>query len=228
MKSLLLLFSLFLFPALLFSQSQSGVMNQDGLPVPCVNYQTQGGSGSAFTQTQLPTARQFHRESSNLRAASSVSGLGFGGVAMFNQQTGADAFTQFGSGYINIPDRQSSNIGGRTITGSVIPLFIGKRFNLAATYTNTFTWTQYAQFGGGPLLGVEFPNTYGFWQSISRIGFRWGGGLYAGVGSEVRFTEGWGGFAQLELDTFGFLSPLNGRTSYIGPSFSFGIQRFIW
>jgi hypothetical protein len=64
------------------------------------------------------------------------------------------------------------------------------------------------------------------WTSFSRMSFRWGGGAYAGLGAEMRFNSGWGGFANFEYDAFGFTSPMAMYQSYFGPSYSFGIQRF--
>lgn len=164
----------------------------------------------------------------NFHAASIVSGLGFGGTLLFNRRTSDNVFMQLGSGIVFMHDRQTSNIAGATLTGTVIPFFIGSRINLSSTQTQTFTWTHYAQFGAGPLVGLEYGNTTTFFQYFSKLGFRWGGGAYAGLGSEVQFNEGWAAFAQLELDLYGFLSPIAGRKSYVGPSFSFGIGRFIW
>ena len=163
-----------------------------------------------------------------MHVGTSISGLGFGGMAFYNSREGENTFIQFGSGYIGLPDQHTSNIAGSGIVGSIIPMFIGTRYDFSVTRTRAFTWTQYAQTGGGPLLGMEYGNFNNFFQMFSKIGFRWGGGAYLGIGSEVRFNEGYAGFVQLEFDAFGFLSPLAGRSSYLGPSLAFGIQKLIW
>ena len=101
---------------------------------------------------------------------------------------------------------------------------IGVRHNLAELHSRSVTWTQYAVAGAGPLMGIQYGNATSFWQTFGKMAFRWGAGAYAGLGSEMRFSQGFGIYGQLELTGYGFTAPLLERKSYLGPSFSFGIM----
>ncbi len=185
-----------------------------------------GGSfdeGSDFT-----SINRYSRRNSSFNAYGTVASFGYGGRGTYSTPLGKSTQLEYSGGWINLPGSVTSNIEGRSAIASVIPIFVGARFDFAEVRGGALRWTSYVQGGGGPLAGLEYAPFGSFFEFFNRLAFRWGAGAYAGLGTELRMSEGWGGFARLELDAFGFLSPLAGRDSYIGPSFAFGIQRFIW
>ncbi len=202
-----------------------GLSDQDG---------QRGGSCIVMNSKAVETYRHptlpgeedpvFKRDRFAVLTSAMVSALGPGGKAVLSMPESDGLLTQFSTGYIMVPGQQYTNLTGGTVLGAVIPVFYGWRYNLLDTETSQFQWKQYAVAGGGPVLGLEYSNTFGFFRNLMNTGFRWGAGAYAGIGSELRFGRSFGAFMQLELDAMHFLSPHLGRTNYIGPSFSFGFH----
>ena len=164
------------------------------------------------------------RSSRGIHSAAMVSGFGIGGMGVGTMRGNGSVMQQLSVGYIRMFSRTSSNIEGTDRVASVTPAFLGVRYDFSQTRTSRFDWTHYVVTGAGPLMGIEYPSATDFFNTLEKMAFRWGGGAYAGIGTEVDFHNGVGAFAQLELDGFGFFSPLLGKSSYLGPSFSFGIQ----
>ena len=164
--------------------------------------------------------------STNFSSAGTIGSLGPGVRASLLMRTNASASTsvEWSMGNFFMTGTPVSNIQGYTVAGSVVPVFLGARHELGRIKAGRFEWTQYAAAGAGPIMGIIYPNGGSFWSSISLIGFRWGAGAYAGLGSNLRFPNGFAINAQIELDGYGFLTQYLGRKSYLGPSFSFAFQ----
>lgn len=165
-----------------------------------------------------------HRDGTGLSTESMVSSIGFGQNLVYNMiRTGQTSMLLRGGATV-LSDGIRSNIEGQSVMATVVPVYAGARYDWGVTRTDLFEWRQYAICGAGPVMGVEFPEAIGVWETLGKLGFRWGAGAFAGIGSELRFSEGITLSAQLELDAIGFLSPLVNRRSLLGPSFSIGFD----
>jgi hypothetical protein len=227
MKNLIAIF--FLTTTLAFSQLVDPAQDYDGKDASVIHGSclTMGPGTGSSVERQAFSREGLRRDAKqSLTSSGLVSSFGIGGLARLNYKQSKQSALQFSSGYIAMRNGAQSNLTGTGSFASVVPIFIGMKQNLASTSTRSLEWTQYAVFGAGPIMGIEYPGALSFWQSISKLGFRWGAGAYAGLGSELRFNQGFGAYAQLELTGFAFTAPLLDRQSYLGPSFSFGIMFF--
>ncbi len=182
----------------------------------------------AFTTSgddeQLPLSREGLRgDRATIVPSGLVSNVGVGAMARINAASSGLSTLQVSAGYLVLRQGAQSNLEGNGVFASVVPMYLGGRTDFAEFKSGQMEWTQYVAYGAGPVVGIEHPTAYSLWQSVSRMSFRWGAGAYAGVGSELRFSQGLGMYAQLEYTAFGFTSPLRGKQSFTGPSFSFGI-----
>ena len=171
-----------------------------------------------------PGDRPHDGHNRSFATSSMLSSLGIGQNFQYQIAQSSRSAMQFRSGATVFPGGTRSNIAGQSVMATVVPMFAGARYDWSVTRTRMFEWRQYSVVGAGPVMGVEFPESYGFWQTLGKLGFRWGAGMYAGIGSELHFSEGVTVVAQLELDGIGFLSPLLNRKTFLGPSFSIGFD----
>jgi len=187
-----------------------------------------GSDDDAGDEEEFPFSHEgLSRKANSVFTSSGMaSTIGVGAFARMNYMQSEVSAMQFSTGYIALREGAQSNLAGNGIFASVVPVFVGLRHNLVTMETSSMEWTQYAVAGAGPVIGVEYPQSHSFWQSISKMGLRWGAGAYAGFGSEMRFSQGLGLYAQLEYTGYGFTAPLLDRQTYLGPSFSFGIMFF--
>jgi hypothetical protein len=173
--------------------------------------------------TEAPVLRT-HTDRSSLLTGASMSGMGAGVRSTYTREGTGRWSTQISTGTLFYRSDAQSNLLGMNSAAAVIPVMYGARYEFGRIRNDSFSWSQYAVAGAGPLLGIQYPMFMGFWETLSSLGLRWGGGAYAGIGTEMRVSGGWSGFMQVELDGFGFTAPLAGRSSYLGPSFSLGFQ----
>ena len=176
----------------------------------------------------LPSGQHAHAArrggGTSLSTESMISSIGFGQQLVYQMMQSSRTSTLFRTGAMVLSRSVRSNLEGQSVMAAVVPMYAGARYDFGVTRTELFEWTQYAVCGAGPVMGVEFPEAYGVWETLGKIGFRWGAGAFAGIGSQLHFTEGITLSAQLELDAVGFLSPLVSRRSLLAPSFSIGFD----
>lgn len=125
---------------------------------------------------------------------------------------------QFSTGFVNL-NSGTSNLSGGGRNGAMIPVFVGLRHNLVMAGAGSMTMACYASYGAGPVLGMEYGSDLGLTSQFGSLGFRWGGGAYAGLGLDLAHESMWAVHMQVEYDGLGFTAPLAGRSTYLGPSF---------
>jgi hypothetical protein len=187
---------------------------------------TYGINGTVVSdQAQVAPVTGIADAGNSARLATAVFSSAYGAGALTSVSLSSRGATsmQFTTGFIGLTGGQS-NIAGMGLNGSMIPLYAGLRHELARVTGENVSMAWYAAAGAGPVLGIEYGGDFGFLQQFRSMGFRWGGGAYAGSGVEVAFTGLMAMRAQLEYDGLGFLSPLAGRSTYLGPSFCLGFQ----
>lgn len=196
--------------------------------MPALNENESAGHGALSLQNnddeRLPFSHEgLDGEGRTILPTGVVSSIGIGAMARMNAASSGLSKIQLSTGYIELRQGAQSNLEGNGAFASIVPVFVGSRNDIAELKSGRLVWTQYVAYGAGPVVGIAHPTAYSLWQTVSRMSFRWGAGAYAGVGSELRFSQGMGMYAQLEYTAFGFTAPLRGKQSFLGPSFSFGI-----
>jgi hypothetical protein len=205
-------------------QSDNSTSSVPGFSMPCLNKSTSTFGGSSGGQaTTMPMAGAANYGKQNLGAVTHVTSFGIGGLGFYTTQRKNHASLQFGVGFMRLFETSDLPPYGATDYAqsvSVIPMFVGFRYYLFEKQLKNLEWTGYAFGSGGPVLGMSTPP--GGISSLFNSTFRFGGGLSAGLGTDMRFETGLALYAQFGFDYLAFIGNLGSRSSYLGPAISFG------
>ncbi|MFC1558657.1 hypothetical protein ACFL40_04805 [candidate division KSB1 bacterium] len=154
---------------------------------------------------------------------------GFGINVLSSKRINKDLRINFHLGFLSMSNRYYYNRFNPYLTELnssvlIIPSYIGVQRFISSSHLPKRV-KVYVEAGAGPIIGMNTPNRYGFFESFRMSQYRVTPGGFAGGGVTVRLMNGYFIFADLKYHVMVFNGELGYRNNYSTPTVYFGINR---